>query len=151
MTHHKDLALDRLATIGNVAQFVAFRPNKNGSLHQTYSRISQREPNVLFSSIEAAAAALLSSSQDGAVNVRSYLPDDPRSREFVYGLRSANEAVQHLERLASEGLHLILNETIDVNDGGVSGVVHDMFGEFAPDDTPRAVGKPRAASLPRQM
>jgi hypothetical protein len=151
MTLHKDLALDRLADIGNVAQFVAFRPTSSGRISQSFARLIGREPNAKFDSVTAAAAALMASSQDGAVNVRSYLPHDPQSREFVYGLRSVEAAVGHLDRLARDGLHLILNETIDVNDGGVSGVVHDETIEFAPDDTPRAVEKPEIASLPRNM
>jgi hypothetical protein len=151
MTLHKDLALDRLAELGNVAQFVAFRPSPAGELAQTTSRVAGTGVNEAFPDEIAAATALLERSGEGAVNVRSYLPDDPRSREFVYGIRSVPEAVGHLRRLAGDGLHLILNETVDVTDGGVSGVVQGGVVEFAPDDTPRAVEKPGVASLPREM
>lgn len=82
------------------------------------------------------------------VNVRSYEPNSPRSREFVYGLRTVDETLAVLDRLAAEDLHLIVNETIDIHDGGVSGVVQGQLIEFAPDDTPRCVEKPGAASLP---
>ncbi|USI76522.1 hypothetical protein [Sphingopyxis sp. USTB-05] len=150
MTLHKDKALDRLAGIGNVAQFIAWRPEE-GELRQSYSRLIGRDANAEFVSIAEAAGALLLASQDGRVNIRSYLPDDPRSREFVYGLTRVEDVLLHMERLAAEGLHLILNETIDVGDGGVSGVAHDAIIEFAPDDTPRAVEKPDIASLPRDM
>lgn len=151
MTLHKDEALDRLATIGNVAQFVAFRPDGSRKIRQSTSRVAGMPPNAPFSDPGHAAAALLAASAERAVNVRSYLPDDPRSREFVYGIGTVDEAVGHLRRLAAEGLHLILNETVDVGDGGVSGVAQGDVIEFAPDDTPRAVEKPGTASLPRDM
>lgn len=150
MTLHKDEALDRLAKFGNVAQFVAYRPSMGG-LRQSTSRLAGMPPNQVPDDIREAAAALLASSGERAVNVRSYLPDDPRSREFVYGIRSVEEAVGHLERLGTEGLHLILNETVDINDGGVSGVAQGDVIEFAPDDTPRAVEKPGTASLDRAI
>ena len=151
MLLHKDEALDRLAEIGNVAQFVAYRPGPAGKLVQSTSRILHRTPNSPFGDVREAVVALLAASGERAVNVRSYFPDDPRSREFVYGIRSVDEAVGHLERLRVEGLHLIVNETVDVNDGGVSGVAQGDVIEFAPDDTPRAVEKPGIASLPRDL
>lgn len=151
MELHKDEALDRLAEQGNVAQFVAYRPGPNGALTQSTSRVSGRPPNARFSDVGEAVATLLATSGEGAVNVRSYLPEDPQSREFVYGIRSVAEAIGHLERLRAEGLHLILNETVDIKDGGVSGVVQGNVIEFAPDDTPRAVEKPGTASLSRQV
>jgi len=148
---HKDEALDRLAAIGNVAQFVAFRPVEGGKLRQSTSRILGMAPNAVFDTVEVAVETLLATSADGAVNIRSYMPSDPRSREFVYGIRTAVEALGHLRRLAGEGLHLILNETIDVADGGVSGVAQHGMIEFAPDDTPRAVEKPGTATLSRAI
>ncbi len=150
MTLHKDLALDRLAEYGNVAQFVAFRP-QSGTQIQSTARINGMAPNASFASIRDAVVTLLAVSREGAINVRSYMPDDPRSREFIYGITSVDLALDHLERLTADGLHLILNETIDTHDGGVSGVIQGAVIEFAPDDTPRAVEKPDIASLPREM
>lgn len=148
---HKDMALDRLATIGNVAQYVALRPDADRGLTVSTSRVAGREPNQPFASIEEAVGTLLARSSELAVNIRSYLPQDPRSREFVYRITDRAEVLGHIERLAKEGLHLIVNETIDVEDGGVSGVVQGNVIEFAPDDTPRAVEKPGIASFPRAM
>jgi hypothetical protein len=144
---HKDEILDRLAEVGNVAQFVALRPER-GCLSQSYNRISGRSPNEPFPTAREAIAALLAGSVDGTINVRSYVPDDPRSREFVYALPTVDAAFAAVERLAAEGLHLIVNETVDIGDGGVSGVVQGGTIEFSPDDTPRCVEKPGTASLP---
>lgn len=151
MALYKDSALDRLAALGNVAQFVAWRPAGDGALTQSFARIKGYSPNQLFADIPAAIAALLRASDAQAVNIRSYLPHDPQSREFVYGLTSAAVVVAHLTRLAAQGLYLIVNEMIDIADGGVSGVVQGDLIEFAPDDTPRAVERPGIAAFPRDF
>jgi hypothetical protein len=148
MPLHKDEILNSLAATANVAQFASFRPNEDGSLVQSYCRISGYEENYRFSSIRESIVALLANSSDKMVNIRSYEPQSPRSREFIYGLSSAEAVLVELERLSAERLHLIVNETIDVEDGGVSGVAQGQLIEFSPDDTPRCVEKPGVASLP---
>lgn len=146
----KDQSLDELAQIGNVAQFVSFEPGDGGP-EQAYSRVRGRVPNHVFDGPEEALAELLARSADGSVNVRSYTPESPRSREFVYGLTTLAEIVTTVVRLSAEGLHTIANETVDVSDGGVSGVAQSGIIEFAPDDTPRCVEKPGVASLPLEL
>ena len=148
MALHKDEILNSLAATANVAQFVGFRPTGTGALAQSYSRVSGFDANHRFATVRDAVAALLASSSDNMVNVRSYEPSSPRSKEFVYGLKDVDEVLAVLERLGALELHLILNETIDIHDGGVSGVVQGQVVEFAPDDTPRCVEKPGVASLP---
>jgi hypothetical protein len=143
--HLKDLVLDRLAEHANVAQFVSFGLDGR----QRFSRIRGHSPNHEFASIEGAIGTLLRQTPDGSVNVRSFHPDKPRSREFIYGIVSSFEAAQHVHRLAADGLYTIVNETIDIHDGGVSGVSYGGILEFAPGDTPRCVEKPGTLSLPR--
>jgi hypothetical protein len=147
---HKDEILDRLSKRWNVAQFAAFRPQASGP-RQSFSRIAAHDPNEMFLGIREAIDALLACSGDHKVNIRSYLPDQPRSQEFIYGLSSSEDAAAAVERLSSEGLHTIVNETIDVSDGGVSGVLQGHTLEFAPDDTPRCVEKPGVTSMPFQQ
>lgn len=149
MDLRKDRSLDALARTGNVAQFVSFAPDANGDLQQHYSRVSGFQPNHKFGSLEEALATLLRQSVDGTINLRSYAPNSPRSQEFLYGLRALEEAVAGTKRLASQGLSVIANETVDIHDGGVSGVIQGDIVEFAPDDTPRCVEKPGVASLPK--
>jgi hypothetical protein len=146
----KDETLDRLAETVNVAQFVAFEPAPAGP-RQTFARVFGSAPNARFPTPEAAVDALFARSGEASLNVRSYLPDDKQSKEFVYGLKFPGEAVAALRRLTAEGLYTIVNETVDVGDGGVSGVVLGDVLEFAPDATPRAVEKAGAASLPRDL
>ena len=149
MRLYKDLGLDALAVDGNVAQFVSFSPTADGGPTQRFSRIAGHVANHRFEGLRDATAVLLANAGEGAVNVRSYDPESPRSREFVYGLRTVEDAVAAATRLADSGLHVILNETIDVRDGGVSGVASGDVVEFAPDDTPRCVERAGTASLPR--
>lgn len=145
--HHKDEILDRLARDANVAQFISFDP----TVTQRFAWVHGHEPNTRFASVESAVAAILAAAPERSVNVRSFEPMNPKSREFIYGLKDAGEVVGHLRRLAAEGLYTIVNETVDVNDGGVSGVAHGAVVEFAPGDTPRAVEKPGTAALERGM
>lgn len=145
--HFKDEVLNRLSSAANVAQFASFGPQ----LEPRYSRMLEHAENEHFADPALAAAALLSRAASKAVNVRSYLPDDSKSKEFIYGITSASEVDGHVRRLARAGLYTILNETIDIHDGGVSGVALGDTLEFAPDDTPRCVEKPGTVSMPRLL
>lgn len=143
----KDASLDRLAELINVAQFVSYEPRR-GKPKQAFSRVLGEAPNHDLSGLQEAAETLLARSADGSVNVRSFTPESPLSREFIYGLKSVDEVTSTVLRLTREGLHTIVNETVDIHDAGVSGVILGNLIEFAPDDTPRAVEKPGTASLP---
>jgi hypothetical protein len=145
--HYKDTILDGLAGQGNVAQFSSFDPG----LKQRFSWIRGFEPNAQFTGVEDAVGALLARSTESSVNIRTFHPDDPKSREFVYGLRRVDEVVDKLRAFAASGLHTIVNETVDIHDGGVSGVAFGDLVEFAPDDTPRCVETAGTAALPRQL
>jgi hypothetical protein len=144
---YKDEILDQLSEVANVAQFVSFSPSGT----QRYCRVRGYAPNHRFGSLEAAVSALLEAAPDNSVNVRSFEPENPKSREFIYGLQQTADVVAAVRRLGSQGLHTIVNETIDVHDGGVSGVALGDVLEFAPGDTPRCVEKPGTASLPRHL
>ena len=145
--HFKDDILDRLARRANVAQFVSFGPD----LVQRQAWVRGLQPGHRFGSIEEAVAAVLAASPEGSVNIRSWEPENPKSRSFLYGRRDAGEILGELRRLSGEGLYTILNETVDVQDGGVSGVAFGDALEFAPGDTPRCVEKPETAGLPRDL
>jgi hypothetical protein len=142
----KDQSLDQLAELINVAQFVSFEPRR-ARPQQAYSRVLGEAPNSRFKSVRAAADTLLMRSAEHSVNVRSFTPDSPLSREFIYGLTSVDAIVSTVERLTAQNLNTIINETVDIRDGGVSGVLLGNVIEFAPDDTPRAVEKPGISLL----
>lgn len=144
----KDAALDRLARVHNVAQFVSFAPG-GGSPVQQFCRLSDTPPNYEFPSPRSALEALLARASGGALNVRSYSESRPQSREFIYGLSTVDSALSAVKRLSEQGDFTIVNETIDISDGGVSGVAMGDLVEFRPDATPRGVEQSGFASLPR--
>ncbi|MGH3102443.1 MAG: hypothetical protein ACRDPU_15765, partial [Thermoleophilia bacterium] len=81
------------------------------------------------------------------VNVRSFLAGAPKGGPFSYGLTRRDDVMAVLRARAADGLHTIANETVDVDDGGVSGVAQGRLVEFAPGDTPRSVEKPGTVAL----
>jgi hypothetical protein len=143
----KDSVLNELSRHGNVAQFVSFGPD----LGQRFSRIVGYSANTRFETVEASISALIKQAPEQSVNIRTYHPEEPKSREFVYGIRTVSEVVNRLRAFAEQKLYTIVNETVDVNDGGVSGVCLGHVIEFAPQDTPRCVEKPGTASLPKEI
>lgn len=136
-----------MAATFNVAQFVSFAPEGGEGPAQQFCRISGFEANHQFKSVADAIQAIFERSSEGMVNVRSFSAHQSQSRDFIYGINTAAAAVAAVERMAGEGAFTIVNETIDVSDGGVSGVVIGDIVEFRPDMTPRGVEKPGFARL----
>ncbi len=145
--HFKDEVLDRLACTANVAQFVSFDPG----LRQRFSRVRDFSSNWRFDSLENAVDSLLRCSGDGAVNIRSFRPDEPQGSEFLLKLTNVTDVVAGLQRLSRAGLHTIVNEYVELKDGGVSGVAFGEVIEFSPGDTPRCVEGTAFASLQRRI
>lgn len=145
--HFKDAVLDKLASRANVAQFVSFGPDGQ----QRFSRLHGFTPNWRFETIEQALEALLNHAPERRVNIRSFHPDQPQGHEFIYGLTSAEDGASAINRLSSAGLFIIANETVDVNDGGVSGVAHGNVMEFSPGGTPRIVESEGIVSVTRDV
>jgi hypothetical protein len=104
-------------------------------------------PDQAFPDPAAAVQALLAAAPAGSVNIRSFRAGAAKGGPFTYGLTRTGDVLAVLTARAAEGLHTIANETVDVNDGGVSGVALGGLVEFAPGDTPRAVERPGTAAL----
>lgn len=146
--HFKDEGLDTLAASGmNVAQFVSF----DADGEQRYSRVVGKAPNHQFASQAEAAAYMLAHTTEQQVNVRSYDPYEPESKPFVMRLKTVDDVLATLTARRNEGLHSIMNETVDECDGGVSGVVFGNMIEVVPDSTPRGVELPGVARFEREM
>jgi hypothetical protein len=141
----KDELLCRLAAEANVAQFISFAPGPD--LPQRHARVRGHPPDRSFPDPAAAVQALLDAAPAGSVNVRSFRAGAAKGGPFTYGLTRTGDVLAVLRARAGEGLHTIANETVDVNDGGVSGVALGGLVEFAPGDTPRAVERPGTAAL----
>jgi hypothetical protein len=143
----KDETLDLLASQANVAQFVSFGPD----LKQRYCRLFGVEANFVFSSPVAAITRLFEASGEGKVNIRTFKPGLSKSSDFITNLTAVDDVFSKLRQFSSRELFTIVNEGIDVNDGGVSGVVFAGIVEFSPGATPRVVEGGDFASLPVEI
>jgi hypothetical protein len=141
----KDEMLRRLAERANVAQFVSFGPGPD--LPQRHACLRGHPLDHRFASAGDAVGHLLALSRGGSVNVRSFAAAASKGGPFRYGLTRRDDVLAVLRARAGEGLHTIANETVDVDDGGVSGVAVGDLVEFAPGDTPRSVERPGTVAL----
>jgi hypothetical protein len=141
----KDEMLRRLAEHANVAQFISFGPDQE--LPQRHSCLRGHRPGHRFATPEEGIGALLARSTGGSVNVRSFRAGTPKGGPFTYGLTRRDHVLAVLRARGGAGLHTIANETVDVGDGGVSGVALGGMVEFAPGDTPRSVERPGTVAL----
>ena len=141
---YKDEVLDRLARTANVAQFVSFAPS---TLEPRFSRIAGRPANTPFKTLRDAIETLLVCAPEGMLNIRSFDPARPEGNPFLRDLNRVDDIHAALVNLGKHnGLYTILNEKIDISDGGVSGVAYRGAIEFAPDATPRVVDDPEAGT-----
>lgn len=143
----KDAILDWLGERGNVAQFVSFGVD----LRQRYCRLRGFARNHLFSSFEDAVSALFRVSGEGQVNVRTFKPESPQGNPFRTRLSTVGSASSQIAELAKQGYYCICNELVNEADGGISGVAHGDWLEFAPDIFPRDIEKKEVTALPRAL
>lgn len=143
----KDEMLDRVAESSNVAQFASFGPGDDPALRH----LRVKDAAGVGRSLVPVVRHLLAMSPSGTVNVRSFLSDRPKGNPFHYGLDDADDVCHRVRELAGQGFHTIVNETIDVHDGGVSGVRLGDVVEMAPGGTPRIVEEVGVASLPARV
>ena len=147
MIHLKDDVLAHLARTVNVAQFVSIRADApNVPRH-----ICIRDYTGELGSLEDSIRELLKASVESKVNIRTFSQLVLKGGEFVMGLSDVQTILATVERFTRSGISVIVNESIDINDGGVSGVLFGNTVEFAPDDTPRCVEKPGVCRLPRYI
>lgn len=139
----KDEMLDGAARRWNVAQFASFGPGSDPRLRHAHINGAEGVTLELRSAVEG----LLARSSSGTVNVRSFTANRPKGNPFHYGLDSVDAVVGSVHKLATQGLFTIVNETIDVHDGGVSGVRLGNLVELAPGGTPRVVEEPGILSM----
>lgn len=135
---------------GNIAQFISVDPNNNT---QVKLAVINGYNHYKFQSIKEAILLLIDSSRSKKVNIRSFTKDSLKGHSLHYGKNKEDiEEILHIiKHNASEGKYSIINENIDVMDGGVSGVVLGNIVEFSPDDTPKCVDKDGVCRLNKQL
>ncbi|HEY6708740.1 MAG TPA: hypothetical protein VJB61_14245, partial [Actinomycetota bacterium] len=124
---------------------ISFGPGPD--LPQRHAWVRGHPPGHRFAGPATAVEALLAAAPAGSVNVRSFRAGAAKGGPFTYGLTRRDDVLAVLRSRAGDGLHTIANETVDVDDGGVSGVTLGGLVEFAPGDTPRAVERPGTVAL----
>jgi hypothetical protein len=129
----KDETLFNLSKTYNTAQFVSLSP----------------DGTERFKNVHGDEYALLS--RVGSVNIRTFTPLRSSGNPFVYGVTSADELKRQIADFQDQGYFVIVNETVDTNDGGVSGVYLNGLAQFSPNDTPRCVEKDGVCSLPLKV
>jgi hypothetical protein len=125
----------------NIAQFISIGPG----MEIRYSLTKEPMEFMLKDSI----LKLIELSSYKMVNVRTFKDEDSKSLDFIYGKtkEDIDEIIDIIREKTSQGIYCIVNENIDINDGGVSGVMMVDTMEFAPQDTPRCVEKPGVCSI----
>ena len=148
----KDEKLNSLVTnnIANVAQFISFEPNSNRKTR--FIHINNYD-NSKETSSKKIIEKLILSSPSKAVNIRSFSQKAMKGNKLVYnkGIDDINEILDTIKENSLDNRYSIVNENIDINDCGVSGVALGDVIEFSPEDTPKCVEKEGVCSLPREI
>lgn len=144
----KDEKLNYMMKNGsNIARFISVNPEMEIRF-VNIDRDYKRKENL-----KDCITDLINISNSKSVNIRSFAKDSMKGHRFVYGkkIEDIEEIMEIIKENSSNGKYSIINETIDVNDGGVSGVVLNNVIEFAPNDTPRCVEKEGVCRMDREM
>ena len=143
----KDDALAKLAEHHNVAQFISV-----DTVAMSIRHVVVRDFPAGIVDLDVAIDILLDRSRDHKVNVRSFDPLGRRkSTPFHMGVDSCETVLDKIRSAAQDGLYCIVNGSLDVHDGGVSGVAMPEVVEFAPDATPRIVESGDVFSAPPRL
>ena len=134
---------------GNIAQFISFNPDTKRPrfvyIKNYYHSVSCRDKELIEKLIDSAPSK--------SINIRSYSPEIMKGNKLIFNkkLEDIDEIVEIIELNRENQKYSILNENINIDDGGVSGVVLGDIIEFSPKDTPKCVDKEGVCSLPREL
>lgn len=134
--------------LGNIAQFISFSPS-DISIPQ-YQCIKGLNKKLCTND---AIIALINSSKSKKINVRSFCSKKMKGYPLLFnkGVNDIEEVLDFIKKNANNNIYSIVNENIDINDGGVSGVILNNIIEFSPKDTPKCVDKPGVCCLPKSL
>lgn len=133
----KDENLDRMAESGlNVAQFFSVSPEQKIRFRRMCGYTVDSTTELQLADL---AERLLNSTASSSVCIRTFKKDRMQSNPFIFGLDSVESIVSNVSSLTSQGYYVIVNENLELDDGGVSGVIQDSIVEFGPGITPRDV------------
>ncbi|AKL94976.1 hypothetical protein CACET_c15270 [Clostridium aceticum] len=136
--------------IANIAQFISFEPNTNLVPKHVHINGFQNEK---VNTTEKVIEELILSAPSKSVNIRSFSPEAMKGNRLVFNktIKEIDCIMNTVKENSLDGKHSIINENININDGGVSGVALGDVIEFSPEDTPKCVDKEGVCSLPRTI
>ena len=131
----------------NIARYVSIAPD------MSIRYVNIDADYVYKGNLKNCILDLIESSNSKSVNIRSFSLESMKGHSLVYGKQDyeIDEILNVIQKNCNENKYSIINETIDVNDGGVSGVILGNIIEFAPNDTPKCVEKPDICFLEKNM
>ena len=131
----------------NIARYVSIAPD----MSVRYVNIDA--DYVYKGNLKNCILDLIEASNSKSVNIRSFSIESMKGHSLVYGKQAneIDEIIDVIQKNCNGNKYSIINETIDVNDGGISGVILGNIIEFAPNDTPKCVEKPDICFLERNM
>lgn len=134
--------------LGNIAQYISV--GLDNRVRFVHINNYQYNPEIELKSL---IIRLLESAPSGLINIRSYSPEVMKGNKLIYGkkVEDIDEILSIIENNSKSGKYSIINENIDINDGGVSGVILGNIIEFSPKDTPKCVDKEGVCQLPREI
>ncbi|WP_250931547.1 hypothetical protein [Clostridium felsineum] len=148
----KDQKLDYLTKYRdeNIAQFISFEHNLD--LKTRFIHINNFDNNEEISTKQLIEKLILSAPSK-AVNIRCFSEKAMKGNKLIYnkGINDIDEILDTIKENSLNNKYSIVNENIDINDCGVSGVVLGDVIEFSPEDTPKCVEKEGVCSLPREI
>lgn len=127
----KDEKLNYMMKNGsNIARFISVNPDMEIRFINIDGNYERK------GTLKECIVDLINISNSKSVNIRSFAKDSMKGHKFVYGktIEDIEGIIEIIKENSSNGKYSIINETIDVNDGGVSGVVLNNVIEFAPND-----------------
>ena len=134
--------------LGNIAQYISFSPNDIKTPRFSYIKSQKERLNTRESVI-----SLINAAASKRINIRSFSLHQTKGNALYFnkGMEDLEDILGVLEDNAKNEKYSIVNENIDINDGGVSGVALNNMIEFSPKDTPKCVDKPGVCRLPRDL
>lgn len=137
----KDVVLTNLLRNGiNVAQFVSIDKIGDDEARIRFMRMHGTSFDFPKMTIREAIVKLLERAACDSINIRTFLPGRLSGNPFVYGLTDVDTVIEKVNAFLNDGYIVIVNETIDVNDGGINCVSNvEGFIECACGETPRFV------------
>lgn len=131
----------------SIARFISISPEKE------LRYVCIKENYDCSASLKQILLDLIEASKSKSINIRSFSIEKTKGNPVIFNKKAEDieEILAILEQNRKENKYSIVNENININDGGVSGVTMGNVVEFAPNDTPKCVDKPDVCHLPKEL